>query len=89
MLVLSRKAGERVCVGDSIQITVLDVGGGKVRLGFAAPLHVAIHREEVARRVEAAAAGMCDRPAAEIVKSMVAPASRSVLKKASVVPDPC
>jgi len=65
MLVLSRKSGQRICIGDSIQISVLEVRGGKVRLGFEAPLQVEILREEVARRVEDEAVGICDRATAE------------------------
>lgn len=50
MLVLSRKVGQRVFVGDDIQVTVVDIRGDKVRLGFAAPSDVPVHREEIYRR---------------------------------------
>lgn len=53
MLVLSRKAGERIQIADAITLTVLSVHGGRVRLGFTAPPNVPIHREEVFRRVGA------------------------------------
>ena len=46
MLVLRRKVGERIIIGDSIEVTVLRVRGGKVRLGFTAPLTVHVVREE-------------------------------------------
>jgi carbon storage regulator len=49
MLVLSRKEGERIVIGQSITITVVDTHGGKVRLGIAAPQGIAIHREEILR----------------------------------------
>ena len=52
MLVLSRKAGERVVIADNIEVTVLELHGHKVRLGFAAPRDVSIHREEVYERIE-------------------------------------
>lgn len=52
MLVLSRKMGERIRVGNGIAITVVEVRGGKVRLGFEAPPAVPIHREEVYRRIQ-------------------------------------
>ena len=52
MLILSRKKGERIHIGSSIEITVLAVNGAKVRLGFSAPPGVPIHREEVFRRIE-------------------------------------
>jgi carbon storage regulator len=50
MLVVSRKIGEKLCIGDSLAITVLSVHKGYVRLGFDAPLDVAIQREEIRRR---------------------------------------
>lgn len=47
MLVLSRRVGESVMIGDDVVVTVLDVRGEVVRLGVAAPRSVAVHREEV------------------------------------------
>lgn len=47
MLVLNRKKNEVVCVGDSITVTVIEIRGDKVRLGFAAPDDVTVHRKEV------------------------------------------
>jgi carbon storage regulator len=52
MLVLSRKQGESIVIGDDVTVTVLEVLGDRVRLGFAAPGETAIHREEVYRRIE-------------------------------------
>jgi len=52
MLVLSRRNGERVRIGQTIEVTVLECHPGRVRLGFSAPPEVPIHREEVFRRVE-------------------------------------
>ncbi len=51
MLVLSRKIGERVCIGNSVMVTVVAVNSGKVRLAFDAPEDLAIDREEVRGRV--------------------------------------
>ena len=53
MLILSRRAGESVKIGDEITVTVLDVKGNQMRLGFTAPPNVAIHREEVYERIQA------------------------------------
>ena len=47
MLVLSRKVGEKIMIGDSIVITVLEVVGGRVRLGIEAPDYVPILRKEL------------------------------------------
>jgi carbon storage regulator len=52
MLVLSRKRGERIMIGNNIEVTIMGVHGGTVRLGLEAPKEVAIHREEVFRRVQ-------------------------------------
>ena len=47
MLVLSRKRGEGIVIGDNVTVTILDVQGERVKLGFAAPAEVPIHREEI------------------------------------------
>ena len=52
MLVLSRKRGERIVIGGGVTVTVLEVHGNQVKLGFAAPAEVPIHREEVHQRME-------------------------------------
>ena len=49
MLVLRRKVGDKIIIGDSIEVTVLHVRGGKVRLGFTAPKSVRVYRHEAAR----------------------------------------
>lgn len=54
MLVLTRKLGEKILIGDDIEVTVLDVRGDGVRIGIDAPRGVKIQREEVLRAVEAA-----------------------------------
>ena len=48
MLILARHRGETIHVGDDILVTVVDLAGGKVRLGFAAPADVVIKRSELA-----------------------------------------
>jgi len=54
MLVLTRKDGEGICIGDEIVITVLSTSGGQVRLGIEAPTRITIHREEVYDKIAAA-----------------------------------
>jgi carbon storage regulator len=51
MLVLTRKIGETVVVGNTIRITVLELSHGVVRLGFEAPPDVSIYREEIHREI--------------------------------------
>lgn len=53
MLVLSRRKDERVFIGDNLAVTVVEIRGDKVRLGFDAPREVPIEREEVRRRMAA------------------------------------
>ena len=54
MLVLTRRPGESVMIGDDVVITVLDVRGDVVRLGIRAPRSVQVHREEVYRELQKA-----------------------------------
>ena len=51
MLVLSRKEGERISIGPEIEVTVLGIHKGRVRLGFVSPREVPIHREELQGRI--------------------------------------
>jgi carbon storage regulator len=52
MLILTRKAGETVSVGDNVTLTVLAIKGGQVRLGIDAPRDVAVHRGEIRERID-------------------------------------
>ena len=52
MLVLTRKEGERVVIGSDITVTVLEVRGERVKLGFRSPAEVPIHREEVQKAIQ-------------------------------------
>ncbi|MBW2064599.1 MAG: carbon storage regulator CsrA [Deltaproteobacteria bacterium] len=51
MLILTRKLGERITVGDDIVITLLDIKGSQVKLGIEAPRHISIHRQEIYERI--------------------------------------
>ena len=52
MLVLTRKSGEAVNIGDEVTVTVLEVRGSQVRLGIQAPLNVIIHRKELYEKIK-------------------------------------
>ncbi len=51
MLILTRRTGETLKIGDDVEVTVLGVKGNQVRLGITAPKEVAVHREEVYERI--------------------------------------
>jgi carbon storage regulator len=50
MLILSRRTGESVRIGDDVEVTVMAVNGSQVRIGIKAPRNVAVDREEIAER---------------------------------------
>ena len=54
MLILTRRPGESVKIGDEVTVTVLGINGNQLRLGFSAPRHIAVHREEIYERIQAA-----------------------------------
>ncbi len=52
MLILTRRVGETLMIGDEVTITVLGVKGNQVRIGVNAPKDVAVHREEIYQRIQ-------------------------------------
>ena len=52
MLILTRRVGETVVIGDEVQVTVLGVKGNQVRLGVTAPRDVSVHRQEIYDRIQ-------------------------------------
>ncbi|PVX38819.1 carbon storage regulator CsrA [Pasteurella langaaensis DSM 22999] len=52
MLILTRKVGESLLIGDDISITVLSVRGNQVKIGVNAPKDVSVHREEIYQRIK-------------------------------------
>ena len=51
MLILTRRVGESLKIGDDVSVTVLSVNGNQVRIGIDAPKDVAVHREEIYQRI--------------------------------------
>ena len=52
MLILTRRVGETVMIGNDVTVTVLGVKGNQVRIGINAPKNVAVHREEIYERIK-------------------------------------
>ena len=52
MLILTRRVGESLMIGDDVNVTVLGIKGNQVRIGVNAPKDVAVHREEIYQRIQ-------------------------------------
>jgi carbon storage regulator len=68
MLILSRRVGESVIIGEDISITVLRVKGNQVRLGVNAPKSIAVQREEISERIKPEVVGAAGMPADDAAK---------------------
>jgi carbon storage regulator len=78
MLILTRRPGERVVIDEEIVVTVMEISGNLVRLGFAAPDGVSIYREEIWQAVKEenrAASDVEELPTTAVVDELLAPLS--------------
>lgn len=73
MLILTRRLGETIRIGDDIEVTVLSVKGASVRIGITAPASVAVHREEIYTRILAERGGVPTKPGAAVSETGPAP----------------
>jgi carbon storage regulator len=60
MLILTRKIGETLMIGDQVEVTILSIKGNQVRIGVNAPKDIPVHREEIYDRIKREQAGGAD-----------------------------
>jgi carbon storage regulator len=73
MLVFTRKKGESLVIGNEIEVTILSVGSGNVKVGITAPRHISVHRNEVFEAIkrENMAAAKSQIPKADLLKKLL------------------
>jgi carbon storage regulator len=73
VLVFTRKKGESLIIGNEIEVTILNVGSGTVKVGISAPRHISVHRQEVYEAIkrENLAASKSQIPPPDVLKKLV------------------
>jgi carbon storage regulator len=73
MLVFTRKKGESLIIGNEIEVTILSVGAGTVKVGISAPRHISVHRHEVFEAIkrENMAAAKSQIPKPDLLKKLL------------------
>ena len=82
MLILTRKLGESITIGDDIKVSILGVRGRQVRLGIEAPSNVVVHREEIYVKIQAE-----NRKASKTIKGDLLGVVKMIKGKISGAPD--
>jgi carbon storage regulator len=76
LLILTRKVGEAVAIGDDIQVSIVEIKGTQVKLGIQAPKSIEVHREEIYQKIQEE-----NRRAAQVSKDALGAVEDLVLKK--------
>jgi carbon storage regulator len=77
MLILTRRVGETIVIGDDVIVTVLGIKGNQVRIGINAPKDVTVHREEIYQRIQQEKGGSTTKTASSTPAPAASPASTS------------
>jgi carbon storage regulator len=78
LLILTRKVGESIAIGDDIQVSVVEIKGTQVKLGIRAPMDVTVHREEIYLKIQEE-----NRRASQVSKEALVSVEDLILKKDS------
>lgn len=73
VLVFTRKKGESLVIGNEIEVTILNIGSGSIKVGVNAPRHISVHRQEVYESIkrENVAASQSQIPSPEVLKKLI------------------
>ena len=73
MLVFTRKKGESLIIGNEIEVAILNIGSGNVKVGITAPRHISVHRQEVYEAIkrENVAASKSQIPPPDVLKKLL------------------
>ena len=81
MLILTRKLGEKINIGDDITITLVEIKGAQVKLGIEAPKHIEIHRQEIYERIREENLNSSDINDSDLSKAVALYEASGLLKK--------
>jgi carbon storage regulator len=81
MLILTRKLGEKINIGDDITVTLIEIKGAQVKLGIEAPKTIEIHRQEIYERIREENLSSSDINDSDLSKAMVIYKSSEPMKK--------
>ena len=81
MLILTRKLGEKINIGDDITVTLVGIKGTQVKLGIEAPKHIEIHRQEIYERIREENLGSSDINDSDLSRAVSLYKSSGLLKK--------